>query len=384
MRMLLVEDDPVSARSVAKMLRDDGHCCDIINCSQEYRNDLVYSNNFSHYDAMLLDIHLGDGDNGYDILLKLRAAHIMVPVIITSCISSVSHKAKGLGYGADDYMVKPLTKSELLARIQAIMRRTIGRPESSNKFGNFKIDFNKRTLVTIGCNCEHDVKLTNKEYSMLELMAMRKGTVISKEMFLNHLYSDRDEPSEVKIIDVFACKLRQKLMEVDNGRNHIKTIWGRGYMLADVPEEAPDQQNIKKAIKNSDFVKFRKIVKEENIEINYVDYNGNSILINLVNLVTGTTNNIQEECHCKMIDLLLDDKRLDINFQNKENGNTALHIAATLPSACLVEKLLKRNDIDFSIRNKEEKTAEELARSGGAKHVAEIIACKSKERCKVV
>ncbi|WP_339048502.1 winged helix-turn-helix domain-containing protein [Candidatus Mesenet endosymbiont of Phosphuga atrata] len=384
MRMLLVEDDPVSARSVVKMLRDGGHSCDIINCPQEYRNDLVYSSNCSHYDMILLDIHLGDDDNGFDILLKLRNAKITVPVLITSCISSVSHKTKGLKLGADDYMVKPLPKSELLARIHAVMRRTIGHPESSNQFGSFKINFDRRTLIVRKNGCEYDVKLTNKEYSMLELMAMRKGTVISKEMFLNHLYSGSDEPSDSKIIDVFACKLRQKLMEADSGKNHIKTIWGRGYMLAEVPEEGNDQQNIKKAIENVDLVEFSKLLEEKNIDINSTNHNGNTILMDIINSIAVVTNDNKEEQYYSMINLLLNNKRLNINIQNKRNGNTALHIVAILPNERLVEKLLKNKDIDFSIRNNEGKTAEEFARNKGAEHIAEMIACKTKEIRKVI
>ncbi|WP_339045776.1 winged helix-turn-helix domain-containing protein [Candidatus Mesenet endosymbiont of Agriotes lineatus] len=384
MRMLLVEDDPVSARSVVKMLRDGGHSCDIINCPQEYRNDLVYSSNYSHYDMILLDIHLGDDDNGFDILLKLRNAKITVPVLITSCISSVSHKTRGLKLGADDYMVKPLPKSELLARIHAVMRRTIGHPESSNEFGNFKINFDRRTLTVKKDGCEHDIKLTNKEYSMLELMAMRQGTVISKEMFLNHLYSGSDEPSDSKIIDVFACKLRQKLTEVNDGKNHIKTIWGRGYMLAKIPEESNDQQNIKRTIENVDLVVFNKLLEEKNIDINTTDYNGNTILMDIINRMAVVTNNNKEERYYGMVNLLLNNKRLNINIQNKRNGNTALHIGAILSNERLVEKLLKSEDINFSIRNNEGETAEEFARSKGVKHIAEMIACKSKEIRKVV
>ena len=81
------------------------------------------------------------------------------------------------------------------------------------------------------------VHLTSKEYAILELLAMRKGTVLTKEMFLNHLYGGMDEP-ELKIIDVFVCKLRRKLYEASGGKNYVETVWGRGYMLRDYEDEA--------------------------------------------------------------------------------------------------------------------------------------------------
>ncbi|APR98423.1 response regulator transcription factor [Wolbachia endosymbiont of Folsomia candida] len=226
MRILLIEDDPISAKTVVNALTSDGHFCDVVTSAQDYNNNMVSSNG-DYYDLVILDIHLPGDIDGYDILLRLRSAKIKVPVLILSCMSAVNQKAKGLGYGADDYLTKPFHKSELLARIKAIVRRTKGHPESVIKIGNININFDHRIVEVQG----KTVHLTNKEYSMIELLALRKGTVLTKEMFLNHLYNGLDEPSDNKIVDVFMCKLRKKLESANNGKSHIETVWGRGYVL---------------------------------------------------------------------------------------------------------------------------------------------------------
>ena len=138
----------------------------------------------------------------------------------------MQHKVKGLGIGADDYLTKPFHKSELIARIQAIIRRSKGHSQSVISAGRLSVNLDTRTVEIDG----QPVHLTGKEYAILELLALRKGTTLTKEMFLNHLYGGIDEP-ELKIIDVFVCKLRKKLSAATNGENYIETVWGRGYVL---------------------------------------------------------------------------------------------------------------------------------------------------------
>ena len=133
---------------------------------------------------------------------------------------------------ADDYMTKPFHKDELVARIHAIVRRSRGHAQSVIQTGDLVVNLDTKMVEVNGAR----VHLTGKEYQMLELLSLRKGTTLTKEMFLNHLYGGMDEP-ELKIIDVFICKLRKKLANASNGKNYIETVWGRGYVLREPSED---------------------------------------------------------------------------------------------------------------------------------------------------
>lgn len=228
MRVLLIEDDSATARSVELALAAEGIICD----TAELGEDGVEIGKLYDYDIIVLDLMLPD-IHGYEVLLRLRSAKIKTPILILSGLSSVDQKIKGLGFGADDYLTKPFNRGELIARIQAIVRRSKGHSESVVRFDKVSINLDTRIVEVDGTQ----VHLTNKEYAILELLAMRKGTVLTKEMFLNHLYNSMDEP-EIKIIDVFVCKLRKKLADAAGGRNYIETVWGRGYMLKDYDQLA--------------------------------------------------------------------------------------------------------------------------------------------------
>ena len=141
------------------------------------------------------------------------------------------HKVQGLDAGADDYMTKPFHKDEMVARIHAVVRRSKGHAQAIISTGEIAVNLDAKTVEVNG----HRVHLTGKEYQMLELLSLRKGTTLTKEMFLNHLYGGMDEP-ELKIIDVFICKLRKKLATAAGGKHYIETVWGRGYVLRD-PQE---------------------------------------------------------------------------------------------------------------------------------------------------
>jgi two-component system, cell cycle response regulator CtrA len=149
---------------------------------------------------------------------------------------------KGLGFGADDFLTKPFERRELLARIQAIVRRAKGHAESAIRTGKLTVNLESHTVDIEG----RPLHLTGKEYGILELLSLRKGTTLTKEMFLNHLYGGMDEP-EPKIIDVFVCKLRKKLTTAAKGDNYIETVWGRGYVLREPAAAA----SLKKVVKNS-------------------------------------------------------------------------------------------------------------------------------------
>ena len=224
MRVLLIEDDASTAKSIELALAAEGIICERAEIGKE---GIEIGRVYAH-DIILLDLMLPDVD-GYQVLLHLRSAKVKTPVLILSGLSSVDQKIKGLGFGADDYLTKPFNHNELIARIQAIVRRSKGHSESIVRFDKVSINLDTRNVEV----CGQKVRLTSKEYSILELLAMRKGIVLSKEMFLNHLYGNMDEP-EIKIIDVFVCKLRKKLAEASGGMDYIETVWGRGYMLREL------------------------------------------------------------------------------------------------------------------------------------------------------
>jgi two-component system cell cycle response regulator CtrA len=227
MRVLLVEDDTATAKSIELMLRSEGYVCDATDLGE----DGLEIGKLYDYDIIILDLMLPDMD-GYEVLRRLRASQIRTPILILSGLSELDAKIKGLGFGADDYLTKPFDKRELIARVQAIVRRSKGHSESIIRTGRLTVNLDTRTADIEG----QPLHLTGKEYGILELLSLRKGTTLTKEMFLNHLYGGIDEP-ELKIIDVFICKLRKKLSTACEGDNYIHTVWGRGYVLRDPTEQ---------------------------------------------------------------------------------------------------------------------------------------------------
>jgi len=228
MRILLIEDDRSMADSIELMLRK-AELNPYVTDSGEEGIELA---KLYDYDLIVLDLSLPDID-GYEVLRKLRLSKVTTPTLILSGHDAAESKIKGFGCGADDYLTKPFNREELIARIHAIVRRSKGHAQSVIRTGKLAVNLDAKTVEVAG----HPVHLTGKEYQMLELLSLRKGSTLTKEMFLNHLYGGMDEP-EVKIIDVFICKLRKKLSAATQGETYIETVWGRGYVLRDpVPTE---------------------------------------------------------------------------------------------------------------------------------------------------
>jgi two-component system cell cycle response regulator CtrA len=226
MRVLLIEDDSSIAQSIELMLKSESF--------NVYTTDLgeegVDLGRLYDYDIILLDLNLPDM-SGFEVLRSLRASKVRTPILILSGVASIEHKVKGLGFGADDYMTKPFHKTELIARVHAIVRRSQGHAQSVVQTGDLSVNVDAKTVHINQVR----VNLTGKEYQMLELLSLRRGTTITKEMFLGQLYGGMDEP-EIKIIDVFICKLRKKLAVASGGKDYIETVWGRGYLLRE-PQE---------------------------------------------------------------------------------------------------------------------------------------------------
>jgi two-component system cell cycle response regulator CtrA len=228
MRVLLIEDEPTTARAIELMLTTEGF--------NVYSTDLgeegLDLGKLYDYDIILLDLNLPDM-HGDDVLKKLRVSKVQTPVLVLSGISEMDSKVRSFGFGADDYVTKPFHREELVARIHAVVRRSKGHSHSVVRTGKLAMNLDSKTVEVDGAR----VHLTGKEYAMLELLALRKDTTITKDMFLNHLYGGMDEP-ELKIIDVFVCKLRKKLALASDGENYIETVWGRGYALRDPEMQA--------------------------------------------------------------------------------------------------------------------------------------------------
>jgi len=223
MRVLLVEDDPTTSKSIEMMLTH----ANLNVYSTDMGEEGVDLAKLYDYDLILLDLNLPDM-TGHEVLRQIRLARITTPILILSGLDDTDSKIRGFGFGADDYLTKPFHREELVARIHAIIRRSKGHSQSVISTERIDVNLDTKTVEVEG----KTVHLTGKEYQMLELLSLRKGTTLTKEMFLNHLYGGMDEP-ELKIIDVFICKLRKKLCEATGEDTNIETVWGRGYVLKD-------------------------------------------------------------------------------------------------------------------------------------------------------
>jgi two-component system cell cycle response regulator CtrA len=227
MRILLIEDDSALAQSIELMLKSEGF--------NVYTTDLgedgIDLGKIYDYDIILLDLNLPDM-SGFEVLRSMRLSKVKAPILILTGVDTIEDKVRGLGVGADDYLTKPFHKDELVARIHAIVRRSKGHAQSIIQIGDLIVNLDAKTIEVTGAR----VHLTGKEYQMLELLSLRKGTFLTREVFLNHLYGGMDEP-EPKIIDVFICKLRKKLANASSGKNYIETAWGGGYVLREPSED---------------------------------------------------------------------------------------------------------------------------------------------------
>ena len=234
MRFLLVEDDLLLTRGLVMVLKAENHVVDTTDTGEEAL-ELA-----RHYDyaAVLLDLMLPDME-GYEVVRRMRAARLETPVVMLSGLSRPSAKVKGFALGADDFISKPFDKAELMARLQAVVRRSKGYSQPTLRIGALELSLDTREVRVSGA----PVHLTSKEYAILELLVTRRGLALTKQQFLDNLYGGMDEP-EAKIIDVFICKLRKKLAAAGMP-NLIGTVWGRGYIVrnADRGAQAADAES---------------------------------------------------------------------------------------------------------------------------------------------
>ena len=220
MRVLLVARDAAIAATIKMVLSKEHFICHTTNLG----GDDLEIGKLCDYNIILLEMTLPDTD-ACEVLRRLCAARVHTPILILSSLANLDYEIRRLGFSADDFLTMPFDPRELIARI---LGRSRACSESTVRTGKLLVNLDTR-VVSID---DRPVRLTGKEYGILEQLTRRKGTTLTKEMLLNHLYGGMDEP-ELKIIDIFVCKLRKKLAQATGGKHYIETVWGRGYMLRD-------------------------------------------------------------------------------------------------------------------------------------------------------
>jgi two-component system cell cycle response regulator CtrA len=230
MRALVVDPDPVSAKLIHDALESEG----ILAKPAEAGEDAIDLARDYDFDVLILETQLPD-TQGFEVLRRLRALAVRTPVLMLSVSTNVDDTVRALADGADDYLAKPFETRELIARIRAVVRRSKGHPAAVIKTGMLALNLDTRSVEVGG----RRLPVTPREYSILELLSLRKDTTVSKEMFLDHLYGGIDEP-DIKEIDKFISKLRKKIGATTGGMHYIETVWGRGYVLKDPNADAEE------------------------------------------------------------------------------------------------------------------------------------------------
>ncbi|MBR6412101.1 MAG: response regulator transcription factor [Alphaproteobacteria bacterium] len=221
MHVLLIDRKPSINQGIAFFFKSKGWVVDTAFSGEEGAElARLYD-----YDLILSDLLLSD-ITGAEVIKKIRNVGIKTPITIISGSVPVSQKINCFNLGADDFIVRPCDRNELMARIQAIVRRAKGYANSVIKIGQMTVNLDTKIITIAGAT----LKLTKKEYALLELLALRQNMTVSKEQLLNHLYGAMDEP-DIKILDVFLFRIRNKIDKISNGKKYIQTVWGRGYIL---------------------------------------------------------------------------------------------------------------------------------------------------------
>ena len=221
MRILIIEDDKKIASFISNGLKQSGFAVDLAYDGEEGLN-LALS---EPYDAAVIDIMLTVLD-GLSVIEELRSNNINTPVIILSAKRSVDDRVKGLEIGGDDYLTKPFSFSELLARIYALMRRSSGAAESTKlKVGSLSMDLLNREVI----RDEKKINLQPREFALLEYLMRSADRVLSKTLIMEHVYDYNFDP-QTNVVDVLVCRLRNKI-DKDFEKKMIHTIRGVGYVL---------------------------------------------------------------------------------------------------------------------------------------------------------
>jgi len=222
MRLLIVEDDKKVGRFLQRGLEEEHYAVDLVRSG----SDGLYYATANEYDVIILDIML-PGMDGLAVCRELRQKLVLTPIIMLTALNSIEDKVIGLSEGADDYLAKPFSFEELLARIRALMRRNQDYKTGTLTAGELELDPLKRKVTLKG----KPVDLTGKEYSMLEYLLRNKGRVLSPAKIIEHVWG-RDDVGDRNILNVYVNRLREKI-DRPAGKNLIRTVRGYGYKIED-------------------------------------------------------------------------------------------------------------------------------------------------------
>ena len=219
MRILIVEDDRILAQTIEQILKSKYD----IDHAYDGEEGLLYAEQ-NIYDVIILDLMMPIMD-GYTMLSELRKKKIITPVLIVTAKDALDDKLKGFRLGADDYIVKPFNKDELLARIEAIIRRTTGNyGDNKLEFEGLVLDFSNRK-VFVG---NEEIILQGKQFDVLEYLINSKNTIVTKDQIFDKIWGFDSETS-TNVIEVYTSGIRKELKKVGYDK-HLKTIRGVGYI----------------------------------------------------------------------------------------------------------------------------------------------------------
>jgi len=220
MRILVIEDEPLLLSQLSDSLLKQGYAVD---CASDGEEGLYQGTEYP-YDLAIVDLGLPKID-GIEVIKQLRLKGKNFPVLILTARDQWQEKVLGLDSGADDYLTKPFEMDELLARVKALLRRSVGMASAKQNFGPLSLDLNAQSVAVN----DLEVELTAYEYKVIEYLLTHPHQVISKTILTEHIY-DQDYDRDSNVIEVFVRRLRQKL-DPDGSLSPIETLRGRGYRI---------------------------------------------------------------------------------------------------------------------------------------------------------
>ncbi|MGB0834064.1 MAG: response regulator transcription factor [Psychrobium sp.] len=220
MRILVIEDEPILQEQLAAILTKQGYAVD---CASDGEEGLYQGTEYP-YDLAIIDLGLPKID-GIEVIKRLRKDNKNFPILILTARDQWQEKVIGLDSGADDYLTKPFEMDELLARVKALLRRSVGMASATQSFGPLTLDLNAQSIAVDGS----EVELTAYEYKVMEYLLTHPHQVISKSVLTEHIY-DQDYDRDSNVIEVFVRRLRLKI-DPENKILPIETLRGRGYRI---------------------------------------------------------------------------------------------------------------------------------------------------------